>query len=146
MIRHGLILYQHHSASPHPKVEVRPFLPLRLLSFPLRIMATRTDFLNARVRGSSHIDFKTAATGVAANVMRNEISRLVNTVEDPVTKRVGGVMVASYLSSSYLISASILSNHSACLVSFLIYDCGLVSSSRNFWYVSLHSDVIDDII
>ena len=90
MIRHGLILYQHHSASPHPKVEVRPFLPLRLLSFPLRIMATRTNFLNARVHGSSHIDFKTTATGVAANVMRNEISRLVNTVEDPATKRVGG--------------------------------------------------------
>ena len=47
--------------------------------------------------------------------------------------------------SSYLISASILSNHSACLISLLIYGCGLVSSSRTFWYVPLHSDVIDDI-
>ena len=53
-------------------------------------LAPRTDSLNARVRGSSHIDFKTATTGVAAKAMRNEISRLVNTVEDPATKRVGG--------------------------------------------------------
>ena len=35
------------------------------------------------------------------------------------------VMVASYLSSSYLISASNLSAH---LISYLIYGCGLVSS------------------
>ena len=46
---------------------------------------------------------------------------------------------------SYLISVSILSNHGAHLTSLLIYGCGLVSSSRTFWYVSLHSDVIDDI-
>ena len=39
-----------------------------------------------------------------------------------------GVMVASYLSSSYLISASILSNLGAHLISHLIYGCGLVSS------------------
>ena len=55
------------------------------------------------------------------------------------------VMVASYLSSPYLISASILSNLGAHLISYLIYGCGLVSSSRTFWYVPLHSDVIDDI-
>ena len=55
------------------------------------------------------------------------------------------VMVASYLSSSYLISASILSNLGAHLISYLIYGCGLVSSSRTFWYILLHSDVIDDI-
>ena len=55
------------------------------------------------------------------------------------------VMVASYLPSSYLISVSILSNLSAHLTSYLIYGCGLVSSSRTFWYLPLHSDVIDDI-
>ena len=55
------------------------------------------------------------------------------------------VMVASYLSSSYLISVPILSNLGAHLISSLIYGCGLVSSSRTFWYVPLHSDVIDDI-
>ena len=38
------------------------------------------------------------------------------------------VMVASYLSSSYLISASILSNLGAHLIHYLIYGCGLVSS------------------
>lgn len=47
----------------------------------------RSDSFNARVRGTSHIDFKTATTGVAAKAMRNEISRLVNTVEDPATKK-----------------------------------------------------------
>ena len=54
-------------------------------------------------------------------------------------------MVASYLPSSYLISASILSNLGAHLISYFIYGCGLVSSSRTFWYVPLHSDIIDDI-
>jgi UTP--glucose-1-phosphate uridylyltransferase len=47
----------------------------------------RSDSFNARVRGTSHIDFKTATTGVAAKAMRNEISRLVSTVEDPATKK-----------------------------------------------------------
>ena len=54
-------------------------------------------------------------------------------------------MVVSYLSSSYLISASILSNLGAHLISYLIYGCGLVRSSRTFWYVPLHSDIIDDV-
>jgi UTP--glucose-1-phosphate uridylyltransferase len=48
----------------------------------------RSDSFNARVRGSSHIDFKTATTGVAAKSMRNEISHLVGTVDDPQTKKV----------------------------------------------------------
>ena len=48
----------------------------------------RTESFNARVRGTSHIDFKTATTGVAAKSMRNELSRLVSTVEDPVAKKV----------------------------------------------------------
>jgi UTP--glucose-1-phosphate uridylyltransferase len=43
---------------------------------------------NARIRGASNIDFKTATTGVAAKAMRNEISRLVATVQDPLTKKV----------------------------------------------------------
>lgn len=51
-------------------------------------LTPRTESFNARVRGSSHIDFKTATTGVAAKAMRNEISRLVGTVGDPATKKV----------------------------------------------------------
>ena len=51
-------------------------------------LAPRADAFNARVRGGSHIDFKTATTGVAAKAMRNEISRLVGTVEDSATKKV----------------------------------------------------------
>jgi UTP--glucose-1-phosphate uridylyltransferase len=48
----------------------------------------RNDSFNARVRGTSHIDFRTATTGVAAKTMRNEISHLVATVSDPQTKKV----------------------------------------------------------
>lgn len=48
----------------------------------------RADSFNARVRGTSHIDFRTATTGVAAKTMRNEIGHLVATVSDPQTKRV----------------------------------------------------------
>lgn len=48
----------------------------------------KSDSFNARVRGTSHIDFKTATTGVAAKAMRNELSNLVSTVKEPQTKRV----------------------------------------------------------
>uniref|UniRef100_A0A0W0FH69 UTP--glucose-1-phosphate uridylyltransferase n=1 Tax=Moniliophthora roreri TaxID=221103 RepID=A0A0W0FH69_MONRR len=51
------------------------------------LTAPRSDSFNARVRGTSHIDFKTATTGVAAKAMRNEISHLVATVDDPATKK-----------------------------------------------------------
>ncbi|KAF7376266.1 putative UTP--glucose-1-phosphate uridylyltransferase [Mycena sanguinolenta] len=47
----------------------------------------RADSFNARVRGTSHIDFRTATTGVAAKTMRNEIGHLVATVADPQTKK-----------------------------------------------------------
>ncbi|KAF7315544.1 UTP-glucose-1-phosphate uridylyltransferase [Mycena indigotica] len=47
----------------------------------------RADSFNARVRGTSHIDFRTATTGVSAKTMRNEISHLVATVADPQTKK-----------------------------------------------------------
>jgi hypothetical protein len=50
-------------------------------------MSLRAEF-NARVRGTSHIDFKTATTGVAAKSMRNELSRLVSTIDDPAAKKV----------------------------------------------------------
>ena len=48
----------------------------------------RNDSLKDRVRGSSHIDFKTATTGISAKAMRNDISHLVGTVDDPATKKV----------------------------------------------------------
>ncbi|KAL0572229.1 UTP-glucose-1-phosphate uridylyltransferase [Marasmius crinis-equi] len=52
-----------------------------------QLAAAKFDSFNARVRDTSHIDFKTATTGVAVKAMRNEISRLVATVEDPTTKK-----------------------------------------------------------
>ncbi|KIK09141.1 hypothetical protein K443DRAFT_447852 [Laccaria amethystina LaAM-08-1] len=64
----------------------------------------RSDSFNARVRGTSHIDFKTATTGVAAKAMRNEISRLVATVDDPATKKAFDTEMQSffYLFTRYL--------------------------------------------
>ena len=47
----------------------------------------RSDSFSARTRAESHIDFKTATTGVAAKAMRNEISNLVKSVSDPETKK-----------------------------------------------------------
>ena len=55
---------------------------------PSDSLMPKSDSFNARVRGASHIDFKTSTTGVAAKAMRNELSALVNTVEDPETKKV----------------------------------------------------------
>ncbi|KAF8909827.1 UTP-glucose-1-phosphate uridylyltransferase [Mucidula mucida] len=64
----------------------------------------RADSFNARVRGTSHIDFKTATTGVAAKAMRNEISHLVATVDDPSTKKAFDTEMQSffYLFTRYL--------------------------------------------
>ncbi|EMD32022.1 hypothetical protein CERSUDRAFT_58921 [Gelatoporia subvermispora B] len=67
-------------------------------------LVPRSESFNARVRGSSHIDFKTATTGVAAKAMRNELSNLVRTVEDPDTKRAFDTEMQSffYLFTRYL--------------------------------------------
>ena len=43
---------------------------------------------SSRLRGQSQMDFKTATTGVAAKAMRNELSALVNTVQESETKKV----------------------------------------------------------
>jgi UTP--glucose-1-phosphate uridylyltransferase len=64
----------------------------------------RSDSFNVRVRGTSHIDFKTATTGVSAKAMRNELSRLVATVDDPIAKKAFDTEMQSffYLFTRYL--------------------------------------------
>ncbi|KAI0062911.1 UTP-glucose-1-phosphate uridylyltransferase [Artomyces pyxidatus] len=64
----------------------------------------RADSFNTRVRGSSHVDFKTATTGVIGKAMRNELSRLVGTVDDPQTKKAFDTEMQSffYLFTRYL--------------------------------------------
>ncbi|KAI0702985.1 UTP-glucose-1-phosphate uridylyltransferase [Cerioporus squamosus] len=64
----------------------------------------RSDSFNNRVRGASHIDFKTSTTGVAAKAMRNELSALVNTVKDPDTRKAFDTEMQSffYLFTRYL--------------------------------------------
>jgi UTP--glucose-1-phosphate uridylyltransferase len=54
----------------------------------------RNDSFGVRTRGASHIDFRTATTGVIGKSMRNELSQLVNTVQDSQTRK------ASYLRSA----------------------------------------------
>lgn len=51
----------------------------------------RNDSFGARTRGASHIDFRTATTGVIGKATRNELSQLVNTVQDPQTKKASSV-------------------------------------------------------
>lgn len=48
-----------------------------------------------RSRGTSHVDFKTATTSVAAKAVRNELDALITTVGDPATRKVGPFLVAS---------------------------------------------------
>lgn len=55
---------------------------------PSDSLMPKSDSFNARVRGASHIDFKTSTTGVAAKAMRNELSALVTTVKDSETRKV----------------------------------------------------------
>ena len=63
----------------------------------------RSDSYPVRARGTSHMDFKTATTGVAAKAMRNELSNLVSGVSDPQTRKVHlipllAVQIADWLS------------------------------------------------
>ncbi len=51
----------------------------------------RNDSFGARTRGASHIDFRTATTGVIGKSMRNELSQLVNTVQDSQTRKASSV-------------------------------------------------------
>jgi len=40
-----------------------------------------------RARGASHFDFKTSTSGVATKAMKNELSHLVASVQDPLTRK-----------------------------------------------------------
>ena len=61
----------------------------------------RNDLFGARTRGASHIDFRTATTGVIGKSMRNELSQLVNTVPDSQTRKASSV--SAIYSTSMLI-------------------------------------------
>ena len=88
---------QHRHRPPRNRYLNQP--NLKSFSYPFTSMSLRADSFNARVRGTSHIDFKTATTGVAAKSMRNELSRLVSTIDDPVAKKVHSLNMPSVLSN-----------------------------------------------
>jgi UTP--glucose-1-phosphate uridylyltransferase len=65
------------------------------------LLYPRNDSFGARTRGASHIDFRTATTGVIGKSMRNELSQLVNTVPDSQTRKASSV--STIYSTSVLI-------------------------------------------
>ena len=92
---HPISLNQPH---PHPPPLPPPPKKSQRRTSAKNGMATlipRNDSFNARTRGASHIDFRTATTGVIGKAMRNELSQLVNTVPDSKTRK------ASFISTIY---------------------------------------------
>ena len=78
----------------HPPPSPPPLPPQKKLPPPTKQMASllpRADSFNARTRGASHIDFRTATTGVVGKAMRNELSQLVNTVQNLQQKKASSV-------------------------------------------------------
>ncbi|OBZ68190.1 putative UTP--glucose-1-phosphate uridylyltransferase [Grifola frondosa] len=103
----------HRPRAPLLRVQSAPVLISTNTTQPVHINHTvmttdslmpRSDSFTSRVRGTSHIDFKTATTGVAAKAMRNEISNLVKSVQDPETKKAFDIEMQSffYLFTRYL--------------------------------------------
>ncbi|KAG1777483.1 UTP-glucose-1-phosphate uridylyltransferase [Suillus placidus] len=105
-------LYKRHHKprSPLIRAQTEPCYLSTATTRPIHIPSSKTmatltprDNLNARVKGSSHIDFKTATTGVAAKSMRNEISHLVSTCDDDAKKAFDTEMQSFfYLFTRYL--------------------------------------------
>ncbi|KAI0305751.1 UTP--glucose-1-phosphate uridylyltransferase-domain-containing protein [Multifurca ochricompacta] len=93
--------YPPHSSPSYPQQKSKSS------SSSTKQMATllpRPDSFNVRTRGASHIDFKTATTGVIGKSMRNELSQLVNTVQDSQTRKAFDTEMQSffYLFTRYL--------------------------------------------
>ena len=97
---------RHHRHRPPRNRYLNQFI-FKYISYSSTSMSLRPESFNARVRGTSHIDFKTATTGVAAKSMRNELSRLVSTIDDPVAKKVHFPNLLSVLSNPPLSRLSI---------------------------------------
>ena len=75
-----------HHPLPSPTLQKHPPSP-RLPSQQQMASLLPHSALNVRTRGASHIDFRTATTGVIGKSMRNELSQLVNTVQDLQTRK-----------------------------------------------------------
>ncbi len=83
---HPISLNQLHNPPPPSLPPLPPQKKARRTTAPTKQMASllpRADSFNVRTRGASHIDFRTATTGVIGKSMRNELSQLVNTVQSP---------------------------------------------------------------
>ncbi len=76
-----------HHPLPSPTLQKHPPSPRLPSQQQMATLLPRGDPLSVRTRGASHIDFRTATTGVIGKSMRNELSQLVNTVQDLQTKK-----------------------------------------------------------
>jgi hypothetical protein len=65
----------------------------------------KPDSVSARVRGTSHIDFKTATTGVQGKAMRNELARIVSTISDANERKVCHFFLLPLVARSLTITA-----------------------------------------
>ena len=90
---HPISLNQPHPHPPPPPSPPPQKRQQRLSSARngMASLLPRNDSFGARTRGASHIDFRTATTGVIGKSMRNELSQLVNTVQDPQTRKASSV-------------------------------------------------------
>ena len=92
---HPISLNQPHPHPPPPPSPPPQKSQQRRLSARNGMSSTtllpRHDSFGARTRGASHIDFRTATTGVIGKSMRNELSQLVNTVPDSQTRKASSV-------------------------------------------------------
>ena len=83
-------IFLNHHPPPSPSLQKHPpspRLPSSLKSQQQMASSLSPTALNVRTRGASHIDFRTATTGVIGKAMRNELSHLVSTVQDLQTRK-----------------------------------------------------------
>ena len=86
---------KHHQPRPSlPRTLSAPDLLTTLTSTPthshnLRNLPPMSSLAapSHRVRGASHFDFKTSTSGIATKAMKNELSHLVASVQDPPTRK-----------------------------------------------------------
>ncbi|KAI9463620.1 UDPGP-domain-containing protein [Lactarius psammicola] len=93
-----------HHPLPSPTLQKHPPSPRLPSHQQMATLLPRGDPLSARTRGASHIDFRTATTGVIGKSMRNELSQLVSTVQDLQTRKAFDTEMQSffYLFTRYL--------------------------------------------
>lgn len=83
-------IFLNHHPPPSPTLQKHPPSPRLPSSFRSQQQMSNllpSASLNPRTRITSHIDFRTATTGIIGQSVRNELAHLVSTVKDPQTRK-----------------------------------------------------------